>query len=88
MIPVSFFARPYPSANVVLLHGSRPVLVDTGFGADVPALLHWLQTQDVTPAALALVVNTHFHCDHSGGNHALQAMHGVFIAAQAAEAAL
>ncbi len=88
MIPVSFFQRPYPSANVVLLHGSRPVLVDTGFGADVPALLCWLQTQSVAPAALSLVVNTHFHSDHSGGNHVLQALHGAFIAAQAEEAAL
>lgn len=88
MIPVSFFERPYPSANAVLLHGSRPVLVDTGFGADGPALLRWLETQGVAPSDLALVVNTHFHCDHSGGNHALQALHGVFIAAQAEEAAL
>ena len=39
MVPVSFLQRPYPSANVVLLHGSRPVLVDTGFGADSAALL-------------------------------------------------
>lgn len=88
MIPVSFLQRPYPSANVVLLHGSRPVLVDTGFGADVPELLRWLETQSVAPSALSLVVNTHFHCDHSGGNHALQALHGVFIAAQADEAVL
>ncbi len=88
MIPVSFFQRPYPSANAVLLHGSRPVLVDTGFGADVPVLLRWLEAQSVAPPALSLVVNTHFHCDHSGGNHALQARHGVFIAAQAEEAAL
>ena len=64
------------------------MLVDTGFGADVPALLRWLQTQGVAPSALGLIVNTHFHCDHSGGNHALQALHGVFIAAQAEEAAL
>ena len=39
----SFFQRPYPSANSVLLHGPRPVLVDTGFGADVPDLLAWLR---------------------------------------------
>lgn len=87
MIPVSFFQRLYPSANVVLLHGSRPVLVDAGFGADVPALLRWLDAQGVAPSALSLVVNTHSHCDHTGGNHALQAVHGVFIAAQADEAA-
>lgn len=88
MIPASFFQRPYPSANVVLLRGSRPVLVDSGFGADVPALLRWLDAQGVAPSALSLVVNTHFHCDHTGGNHALQALHGAFIAAQAEEATL
>jgi glyoxylase-like metal-dependent hydrolase (beta-lactamase superfamily II) len=88
MIPVSFFLRLYPSANVLLLHGRRPVLVDTGFGADVPMLLRWLEAQGVATSALSLVVNTHSHCDHSGGNYALQALHGVFIAAQAEEAAL
>lgn len=87
MIPVSFFQRPYPSANVVLLHGSRPVLVDTGFGADVPALLRWLDSEGVAPSALSLVVNTHFHCDHTGGNHAMQTLHGASVAAQAEEAA-
>ncbi len=87
MVPVGFFQRRYPSANVVLLHGSRPVLVDTGFGADVAELLRWLDAKDVAAAKLSLVVNTHSHCDHSGGNHALQALHGTPIAAQADEAA-
>ena len=85
MIPVSFLQRAYPSANVVLLHGSRPVLVDTGFGADSAALLSWLEAQGAAP--LSLIVNTHSHCDHSGGNHALQALYGTPIAAQADEAA-
>ena len=84
MIPVSFFQRDYPSANSVLLHGRRPVLVDTGFGADNGVLLSWLKAQGtVTPS---LVVNTHSHCDHSGGNHALQTLYGTPIAAQADEA--
>ncbi len=87
MIPIGFFQRPYPSANVVLLHGRRPVLVDTGFGADIAALLSWLDTQNVVAAKLSLIVNTHSHCDHSGGNYALQTLHGVPIAAQSDEAA-
>jgi len=85
MVPVSFLQRAYPSANVVLLHGRRPVLVDTGFGADSEGLLRWLASQGA--AKLSLVVNTHSHCDHSGGNHALQALYGTPIAAQADEAA-
>lgn len=87
MVPISFFQRSYPSANVVLLHGRRPVLVDTGFGADVADLLRWLDAQDVAAAKLSLVVNTHSHCDHSGGNHALQVLHGIPVAAQTDEAA-
>lgn len=86
MHPVSFFQRPYPSANTVLLHGSRPVLVDTGFGADTVPMIAWLRDQGVAPDALSLVVNSHSHCDHAGGNHALQAGYGVPIAAEANEA--
>lgn len=70
----------------MLLHGPHPVLVDTGFGADVPALLAWLDTQGVAPERLR-VANTHSHCDHAGGNHALQRMFGIAIGADAGEAA-
>lgn len=70
----------------MLLHGPHPVLVDTGFGADVPELLAWLDGQGVTPERLR-VLNTHSHCDHAGGNHALQARFGTLIAADAGEAA-
>ena len=82
---VSFFRRPYPSANCVLLRGPRPVLVDTGFGADTEELLRWLNTQGVAPERL-LVVNTHSHCDHAGGNHMLQARFGLSVAADPGEA--
>ena len=77
-----FFERAYPSANSVLLEGPAPVLVDTGFGSDVDELLGLLDT------APALIVNTHFHSDHVGGNRALQRRFGVPIAASAGEAAL
>ena len=83
---VSFFQRPYPSANAVLLHGPAPVLVDTGFGADVDGLLDWLRAEGVAPERLR-VVNTHSHCDHAGGNHALQTRFGTPVAADAGEAA-
>lgn len=83
---IRFFQRPYPSANTVLLLGRRPILVDPGFGADVPELLQWLDAQGVPAQNLSLVVNTHSHCDHAGGNHALQARFGLVIAASAAEA--
>ncbi|GAC1347589.1 MAG: hypothetical protein NVSMB18_33020 [Acetobacteraceae bacterium] len=84
---IRFFERAYPSANNVLLTGHRPVLVDTGFGADAPALLAWLDAQGVPAESLSLIVNTHSHCDHAGGNHALQRRFGTPVAGSALEAA-
>ena len=86
--PVVFFQRAYPSANAVLLTGPRPVLVDPGFGADVPALETWLHQIGTSPDRLALVVNTHFDCDHAGANHALAERYRLPIAASSAEATL
>ena len=80
-----FFRRPYPNANSVLLQGPRPVLVDTGDTGDVAALFGWLRDVGVRPEGLALVANTHWHVDHSGGNAALRAL-GVPVAAEAREA--
>ena len=80
------FERPYPSANAVLLPGAAPVLVDPGFGSDVPALTAWLGGIGTPPEHLASVVNTHYHSDHVGGNHALQREYGLDIAAHAVEA--
>ncbi len=77
-----------PSANAVLVRGERPILVDPGFGADLPALEGWLRAAGVPPERLALVVNTHYHCDHVGGNHGLQARSGLPVAAHVWDAAL
>jgi hydroxyacylglutathione hydrolase len=86
MPPVRFRRCPHPGANSVLLTGPRPVLVDTGFGAHAESLEAWLATQGVAPGKLSLVVNTHHHSDHVGGNHRMQSRHGVPIAAHALEA--
>lgn len=77
---LSFFHRPYPSANAILLHGSRPVLVDPGSAPEIGDLRDWLADQGASPG---LVVNTHWHSDHSGANRAL----GLPVAASAIEAA-
>ena len=87
-LAATFFERPFPSANSILLRGRRPVLADTGFGADGPALLAWLAGQGLQGRDLALIVNTHSHCDHAGGNHLFESSFGTPIAAQVDEAAL
>ncbi|RZK44073.1 MAG: MBL fold metallo-hydrolase, partial [Hymenobacter sp.] len=80
------FHRPYPSANCVLLTGPRPILVDSGYVASADELAPWLRTHGVRPEALALLVNTHHHGDHVGGNHLLQQHYGTPVAAHTWEA--
>ena len=87
-VPAAFLERAYPSANSVLLLGRRPVLVDTGFGGDTPVLMGWLAEQGLHARDVVLILNTHSHCDHAGGNHAFESEHGTPIAAQADEAGL
>ena len=78
---LTFFKRTYPSANMVLLRGERPMLVDTGFRSDLPATEKLLREAGVPPEDLSLIVNTHYHSDHVGGNSGLQSRYGIPIAA-------
>ncbi|MCH7344725.1 MBL fold metallo-hydrolase [Pelomonas sp. CA6] len=76
---IQLIERGWLSSNSVLLHGHAPdvgaVLVDTGY------VSHLAQTVALVDAALSgaplrLIVNTHLHSDHCGGNAALAARHG------------
>jgi N-acyl homoserine lactone hydrolase len=59
----------------VIDHPEGRVLVDTGMTEVLPEVLDMdprlfpLSDQDVDLAAIDLVVNTHLHFDHCGGNH-------------------
>lgn len=83
-----FFERVFPSANMTLIKGDKPVLVDTGFGSDFPATEQLLKDTGVPPEKLSLVVNTHYHSDHVGGNYGFQTQYGVPIATYYTEARL
>lgn len=85
---LTFFEREYPSANMVLIRGERPVLVDTGFGSDLPATERLLREAGAPPESLYLIVNTHYHCDHAGGNSGLQRRYNLPVAAHRWEAQL
>jgi glyoxylase-like metal-dependent hydrolase (beta-lactamase superfamily II) len=83
-----FFERSFPSGNMVLINGPRAVLVDSGFGSDADATEALLFEAGTPPDALTLIVNTHYHSDHVGGNHRLQTRYSVPVAAHGWEAAL
>lgn len=86
-MPIRFFRRAFPSANMALLQGSRPVLIDTGYGSDLAETERLLRDAGTPPESLTLIVNTHYHGDHAGGNHGLQSRYGIPIAAHRWEAA-
>ncbi|MBN8658430.1 MAG: MBL fold metallo-hydrolase [Anaerolineae bacterium] len=59
----------------VIDHPNGRVLVDTGMtelhpaGADLDPRLFPLTTHDLDLSSIDLIVNTHLHFDHCGGNH-------------------
>jgi glyoxylase-like metal-dependent hydrolase (beta-lactamase superfamily II) len=75
--------RPFPDANLLLLSGARSVLVDAGFVGHAEQTREWAEAQ--AGERVGMVVNTHWHADHVGGNAALQAV-GAEIAASAPDA--
>jgi hydroxyacylglutathione hydrolase len=78
--------RPGPSANLVLVGGERPVLVDSGSGsvASLAQTHAFLASHGLAAGDLAWLALTHFHADHVGGAASL----GVPVAAHALEAAI
>lgn len=69
---VRVFERGWLSSNGILFHGGeRAALVDTGYWTH-SAQITSLVKSALGPRPLDLVVNTHLHSDHCGGNAALQ----------------
>ncbi|WP_369148813.1 MBL fold metallo-hydrolase [Streptomyces sp. R44] len=78
----TWWQRPFPDANTLLLQGRQPALVDSGFVGHARETTEWARAR---AGRIALVVNTHWHSDHVGGNALLQAQ-GAAVAAGAPEA--
>ena len=70
---VSVFERGWLSSNNILIQGVQgTALIDSGYCTHAPQTLALLQSA-LQGRALDLLVNTHLHSDHCGGNAALQA---------------
>jgi glyoxylase-like metal-dependent hydrolase (beta-lactamase superfamily II) len=76
------FVRDWLSGNqVVMRSADGHVVVDSGFGKHVPLTLALVASrQGLDGGMLALLVNTHCHSDHMGGNAALKRAYGCPIA--------
>ncbi len=75
-----FFERGYLSANHLAWRSERPVLIDTGYLTRFEETLGLLRGLGLDPARLQLIVSTHCHCDHIGGNRRLQELSGCEVA--------
>ncbi|GAA3482669.1 MBL fold metallo-hydrolase [Streptomyces yanii] len=78
----TWWQRPFPNANTLLLPGRQPALIDSGFVGHAEETAAWARAR---AGDVALVLNTHWHSGHVGGNALLQAQ-GAAIAAGTLEA--
>ena len=70
---LTVFQRGWLSSNNILLQGRQATaLVDSGYGTHAPQTLALVRAA-LGARPLDLLVNTHLHSDHCGGNAALQA---------------
>lgn len=77
---LTFAERGYLNGNQLLATGPSPAVVDTGYVTGWPTTERLLAEVGLAAERVRLVVNTHAHCDHVGGNHQLQRRSGCEIA--------
>lgn len=65
-LDLNFQNIPQSIAAYLVLGPDGPVLVETGPGSTLPALLNELQQHDVAPDGIKHVLLTHIHFDHAG----------------------
>ena len=67
-----FVERGYLNGNHFVYTGSNPVLIDTGYVRDFEQTARAITGLGVDLSRVRLIINTHTHCDHIGGNSSIQ----------------
>ena len=78
-----FIKRGYLNANHFVYRSKAPILIDTGYISDFSETEKLLSELGVNLYDVSLIINTHTHCDHIGGNQIIQKMSGCDIALHA-----
>jgi hydroxyacylglutathione hydrolase len=75
-----FIQRGYLNSNHFVYRSEQPVLIDTGYIADFDATERLIKDIGINLSQTRLIINTHTHCDHIGGNRIIQDRSGCDIA--------
>jgi glyoxylase-like metal-dependent hydrolase (beta-lactamase superfamily II) len=75
-----FCQRGYLNANHFVYRSPHPVLIDTGYCGGFEDTRRAIESLGIDLADIATIINTHTHCDHVGGNHAIQTLSACEVA--------
>jgi hydroxyacylglutathione hydrolase len=75
-----FIERGYLNANHFVYRSNSPILIDTGYIADFSETEKLITHLGVNLSDVSLIISTHTHCDHIGGNRIIQQKSGCDIA--------
>jgi glyoxylase-like metal-dependent hydrolase (beta-lactamase superfamily II) len=75
-----FIERGFLNANHFVYRSENPILIDTAYITDFDETAGLIEQLDVKLSDVQLIVSTHCHCDHIGGNKRIQDQSGCDIA--------
>jgi hydroxyacylglutathione hydrolase len=75
-----FIERGYLNGNHFVYRSGAPVLIDTAYIGDFHDTERYINKLGVDVSRVRLIVTTHCHCDHIGGNRIVQEQSGCEIA--------
>jgi hydroxyacylglutathione hydrolase len=67
-----FMQRGYLNGNHFAYRSKDPVLIDTGYVSDFETTSALIESLGIDLSCIRLIVSTHCHCDHIGGNKIIQ----------------
>ncbi len=75
-----FIERGFLNGNHFVFRSDKPVLIDTAYVADFDETASLIAQLHLKLSDVQLIISTHCHCDHIGGNKRIQEQSGCDIA--------
>lgn len=75
-----FIERGFLNGNHFVFRSDKPVLIDTAYVGDFDETASLIAQLDLKLSDVQLIISTHCHCDHIGGNKRIQDFSGCDIA--------